>query len=105
MNNFLLKFKSISKSINNFFKINPHKHWMFLLYIFFVLIGVLILSSLFLLYQIKNDRIFQVKLDQIGNKTLLKEDILKTVRDDSTYKSKTAETIINTPFPYKDPSF
>jgi hypothetical protein len=103
MDIYLLKIKNISKSFINFFKINPHKHWQFLLYIFFILVSLLIIFSLYLLREINHERVFQVNTDQTTKKNLLKEDILKKVLNVSEIKEKRKFEIINSSS-YKDPS-
>lgn len=104
MNKFLEKTKQISIVIKGFYKINPHKHWVFLLYIFFTLIFFLILFSLYLLYQIKNDQIFQVKIKNISTQSLLKEDLLKSTLDTFNKKEKIGDELQNNKDTYPDPS-
>ena len=105
MNDFLVKVKSLLNNFINFFKINPHKHWAFLLGIFFTLSSILILFSLYLLYQIKNDQIFQVKVVSEEKKSLLDESLLKKNTDINKLKEDKILELNNNPFPYKDPSF
>ncbi len=105
MNNFSLKIKNKLKLISDFLKINPHRHWIFLLYVFFVLNIILIIFSLYLLYEIKNEQIFQIKIDKQIKQTLLKDDLLKKVTDLYDAKAKIEQEIKNKPFLYSDPSF
>lgn len=105
MNNFFLKIKNTLKSLNGFTKINPHKHWVVLLSVFSVLVGLLILFSFYLLYQIKSDQIFKVKVEVEEKKSLLKEDLLKKTKDLYDKKAERESEIISNPSPYKDPSF
>ena len=86
MKNFLTNIKN---NINNFLKINPHKHWNFLIYTFFSLVLALMLFSFYLLYEIRNDKIFQVTLTEDENQNLLKESLLETTLN--TYKNKAAK--------------
>ena len=104
MNNFLIQINNKTKEIKNFFDINPHRHWDFLLKLFLFLILVLIVFSLYLLYQIKNEQIFQITLGVPENHTMLKEDLLKNTLD--VYDQKAAKvTEIEKNFnSYNDPS-
>lgn len=102
MNNFLIK--KLTNAISNFFKINPHRHWMVLLYMFLVSILILILISLYLLYEIKNEQIFQVTIEQNNNQTLLKEDLLKKTTETYDIKSKRLIEMKNNFSSYNDPS-
>lgn len=106
MKNPLLKIKGIFKK-NNLevaSSINPHKHWVILLWFFFGVVIVLIMFSLFLLYQIKNDQIFQVAPTVLENNQKIKEDLLKNVTDSFNQKAeKESELKTNAPV-YKDPS-
>lgn len=104
MNNFLIKIKKLPQIIINFFKINPHKHWMVLLYIFLISILILISISLYLLYEIKNEQIFQVTVEQNNNQTLLKEDLLKKTTDTYNTKAKRLIEMKNNFSSYNDPS-
>lgn len=104
MDTFLIKIKSVLKKINNFFKINPHKHWNALLYLFFITTSLLILFSLYLLYKIKNEEIFQITAEQQGAPTLLKGDLLKNITNLSDKKIKRTLEINNNAPVYNDPS-
>ncbi len=85
-------------------KINPHKHWMILVYTFLSLSLLLILFSFYLLYEIKNEQIFQVKIEHNSNDSLIKEDLLKKTINQFNNKATEEDTIQNGPFIYKDPS-
>ncbi len=104
MNSFLIKIKNIWKGFCNFFQINPHKHWAFLLYMFSVLIILLILFSFYLLYQIKNEQIFQVKIVAEQKKTILREDLLNKIINLFDNKAQKELDIESNPPVYKDPS-
>jgi|GEM_PF-4801219 len=97
------KFKGLICCIKNIFKINPYKNWKFLLSIFFILIFILILFSLFLIYKIKKGQIFQVTIEQIDKKSLLDENLLKKTTE---YQNRKIEKLnsINSSLIYKDPS-
>ena len=104
MNTSTAKIKNILKSINNFFEINPHKHWVFLLYVFFISISISILFSLYFIYEIKNEKIFQAKAEQKVKQSLLKEDLLKKITDLFNKKDLKRQEINNNLLPYRDPS-
>ena len=104
MDNFLAKIKDKFRTFKQFFNINPHKHWNFLIYMFLSLILVLILFSLYFLYEIKNGQIFQVTQGQQENHILLKDALLKSTIN--SFDSK-AEKVLDTKTnfnPYSDPS-
>lgn len=104
MSTFLLKIKNLIKHLSNFFKINPHKHWIMLLYIFFTLTVMLILFSCYILFEIKNEQMFQVKEEQKEKPNLLKEELLKNTLERFDQKTKVETDITSNPLPYKDPS-
>ncbi len=104
MKSFFLKIKKILRNINNFFNINPHKHWAFLLYFFSILSLLLIIFSLFILYEIKNEQIFQVKIETKSNGNVLKETSLKRIISNFEEKAIKEQRIIENPPVYKDPS-
>lgn len=106
--------KNINIDIKNIFKkkkkaqesnaLNPHKHWSVLLKIFFGVVSLLVFFSLFLLYQIKNDNIFQATPTIQDNNIMVKEDILKKVEDFFSEKSQKEKEIKENPPVYRDPS-
>ncbi|MEI7689030.1 MAG: hypothetical protein WCI91_02475 [Candidatus Nomurabacteria bacterium] len=104
MNNFLLKINKCVRSVKNFFKINPHKHWISMLYLFFILVFFLILFSIYLLYKIKEDQVFQVDLKQRNQPSLLKEDLLKKITDLQDKKAQKILEVSNNPSVFNDPS-
>lgn len=78
--------------------INPHRHWLMLIRIFFGIAVLLIIFSFYLLYKIKNEQMFQVTQAQIENKSLIKEDLLNKVTklfDDKAIKMRELETSPN----------
>lgn len=101
---FLTKFKEQSSMIHVSSKINPHKHWMVLIKVFFVIVFLLIVFSLYLLYQIKNEQIFQAKPVSGGQSSLLKENLLKSVTDSFNQKAKKEAELKGNIQPYSDPS-
>lgn len=102
MNTFLkiTKIKNLLKIIHDFFKINPHKHWNAFLYFFFSLTLFSILFSIYLLYQIKNENIFQVKKEEQNIPVLLNESLLKSTKILYDKKAKRALEIKNNPSSY-----
>lgn len=105
--------KNLSKKIKELFikskkeysgQINPHKHWMFLLVSFFLTGGVLIVFSLYILYKIKNEQIFQSSSSVENKPSQLKEDLIKQVTDTFEKKAQKTEEIKKTPPVFKDPS-
>ncbi len=92
------------KKIYGFFNMNPHRHWAFLLYFFSSITILLIIFSLYLLYEIKNEQIFQVKINTESKGTVLKEASLKRIISDFDGKSLKEQKIIENPPIYKDPS-
>lgn len=104
MDTFLIKIKNISKKFNNFLEINPHRHWNALLYLFFITTLLLILFSLYLLYKIKNEEIFQITAEQQNMPTLLKVDLLKNINNLSDKKIKRTLELNNNAHVYNDPS-
>lgn len=104
MNNFTEKIKKVLQILKNFFNINPHKHWNFLLYVFLSLVSILILFSFYLLFKIKNEQIFQVTAIQQENPILLKESALKATTELYNNKTKNVNEINNKPSVYGDPS-
>lgn len=105
MNDILIKINNQIKIIKDFFRINPHKHWNFLLYVFLILVLVLILFSFYLLYKIKQEDIFQVTVGQKKNTILLNEKLLKNINE--IYNQKASKILdIKRDMPtYSDPSF
>ncbi len=104
MNSFILKIKSFWKKIYSFFDINPHKHWAFLLYLFSVVVILLIVFSLYLLYEIKNEQIFQVKINTETKGIILKEKELRGIIESFDEKAIKEQKIIDSAPAYKDPS-
>lgn len=100
----LSKLNKIKKHLSDFFKVNPNKHWVFLLYTFFCMIFILILFSFYLLYEIKNDQIFQVKIEVKEKKNLLNENSLNRIINQFDQKNQKTLELNNGEFIYKDPS-
>lgn len=104
MKEFLIKIKNKLKSLIPFRKVNPHVYWNILLYIFFIIIIALILFSLYLLYEIKNQQIFQITSSSSQSSSLINEKLLNKVTESfniNLIKEKEIKNDINL---YKDPS-
>lgn len=105
MNNFFSKTKSRVIKFISFDEINPHEHWKYLINVFFILIFILILWSFYLMYQIKNQQIFQVisigeeKVVMVNEKLL--EEVKQSFVDKLLIQKETKEGIKS----YPDPSF
>jgi len=104
MNSFLQKINSKLKILKNFFNINPHKHWNFLVYTFLTLVFVFVLFSFYLLSEIRNEKIFQVTTTQKDNPILIKETLLKNIINLYDKKAKKVLDANTTLVPYNDPS-
>ncbi len=106
MKNFIQKIKEIFKkpSIQVSGAINPHKHWIILLWSFFIITILLIVFSLYMLYQIKNEQVFQVAPIVKVNSSLLKEQLLRDVIASFEAKAKKESSLKINPPIYKDPS-
>lgn len=84
--------------------LNPHKHWRVMLWLFSLITVLLILFSLYLLYQIKNEQIFQVAPTSNEGTTILKENLIKNVTETFDKKSKRESEIRSGTSNYTDPS-
>lgn len=99
------KIKEKFKKSPKFEKMNPHRHWVGLLNLFFIVITILILFSFFLLYKIKTQQIFQVKTNIEPSPSIINEKLLNRVNEFFNDKS-TRRTQIETGVKiYQDPSF
>lgn len=103
MKEFSLKIKNKIKSFIPFKKISPHLHWKNLLYFFFVIIIILIIFSFYLLYQIKNQQIFQVTPPSTGLSSLMNEKLLEKVNESFDIKLIKTKEIQDGLTSYKDP--
>jgi len=101
---FLTKLKSQSNIIHVSTKIDPHKHWIVLLRVFSIIVLILIVFSLYLLYQIKNEQIFQFKPISEGQSNLLNENLLKNVTDSFNQKAKKEAELKGKVQSFTDPS-
>lgn len=90
--------------ITNPSTLNPHKHWVLLVRGLLIVVCILIIFSLYLLYEIKNEKIFQATPTETTKPITLKDDLLKKVTDSFYKKSQKSESINNTSPSYQDPS-
>lgn len=106
MNNTLEKIKNklISKGIHKADTVNPHSNWKFILRIFFIIVSCLILFTFYILYQIKNEQIFQVTPKSITPPSPIKENLLKRITDSFDKKAEKITQLKTTPVVYPDPS-
>lgn len=104
MQTYILKFKKFIKFFLKRKKINPHDHWKILLRIFLVLVGVLILFSLYLLFQIKNEQIFQIEVKHDDGTVLINQTLLKKVTESFDQKKALEKDIEEGKRVYEDPS-
>lgn len=104
MNNFLLKLKIPNKNDSKYRTINPHKHWVYILYIFFVLLLCIIVFSLYLLFEIKNEQIFKDENHTKVEKSFIKEKTLKKVNESFDQKSQRTLNLNIEPIKIEDPS-
>ncbi len=92
------------KKFFSFKKTNPHNHWGKLLYFFMFMIIFLILFSFYLLYQVKNQQIFQTDKKTDDQSVLMNENLLKEVNEYFDLKAQKTKEIKDGLKSYKDPS-
>lgn len=83
---------------------NPHKHWIIMLLTFLIIGGLLIVFSLYILYKIKNEQIFQSVTNTNTNSSNIKENLIKQVSETFEKKAQKTEDIKKNPPIFKDPS-
>ena len=104
MKDISLKIKKFFQKIKKLFNKNSHEYWNIIIRVSFIIIIILICFSLFLLYQIKTEKIInrlEVEKEPIK---IIKEDTLNKVNSYFEEKEKKSENVKNEPFPFKDPS-
>jgi hypothetical protein len=87
-----------------FKKMDPHNNWRNLLHFVFIIIILLIIFSFYLLYKIKNQKIFQVVPKSAQTEVLINEKLLEKVIgsfEEREFKEKEIKEGVNL---YKDPS-
>ncbi|HEY5588927.1 MAG TPA: hypothetical protein VIK86_08235 [Candidatus Paceibacterota bacterium] len=97
----LLKIKN---KIISFKKINPHNHWNILLYIFFAIIIVLVIFSLYLLIDLRNQQSLQMTPGFVETPSLMNEKLLNKVTESFSIKALKEKAIKDGVTSYKDPS-
>ncbi len=104
MNDFFTKIKNKATKFISFDELNLHEHWRYLINIFFALVFLLILLSFYLMYQIKNQQIYQVVPIEDEEVVTVNEKLLEEVRqsfaDKLLIQKETKEGIKS----YQDPS-
>lgn len=102
---------NLNFSKNNIFQknkfkknINPHRHWMKLLNLFFIFFIILIFFSFFLLFKIKTQSIFQVETKNSDDLVIINERLLDMVNNIFDTKLVNEKNIKNGVLNYTDPS-
>jgi hypothetical protein len=79
MNNYLTNIKKRIKNLYSLRKIRPHEHWNILLHISLIFVTVLVLFGFYLLWQIKNQQVFQVEINTNKSPDLINEKLLDEI--------------------------
>ena len=98
------KIKNKIRSSLSFKKMNPHLHWKRLMYFFIVLVVLLVVFSIYLLFKIKNDQIFQIDSNSNMEPKLVDEKLLQKVTESFESKLIKEKEIKSGTKTYKDPS-
>ena len=104
MKELLTKFKDKFKKILSFKRMNPHVYWRNILYVFFLVIILLISFSVYLLFEIKNQQIFQITPKPGEQSSLINEKLLDKVTESFNSKQAKEKEIESGLTKYKDPS-
>jgi hypothetical protein len=104
MNELLIKIKDKLKSFVSFQNVNPHIYWNNLLRIFFASTLVLIVFSFYLLYEIKNQQIFQIVPKTTATPALINEKLFKKVNESFDFKLNNENKVKENTILYKDPN-
>ena len=104
MDNTIVKIKEKLNYLKSSKSRNPHEHWSFLLGISLVLAFILILVSIYFLYEIKNEQIFKSSVNIPTKHSAIREDLLKNIKDSSDFKVKNQIDLDNNKTFYPDPS-
>lgn len=101
---------SLEKIINritnliSFKKINPHNHWNNLLYIFFTITITLIIFSLYLLSEIRNQKTLELTPEFKAKSSLINEKLFGKITESFNKKVLKQKEVIDGGRVYKDPS-
>jgi hypothetical protein len=104
MKSFLNKTKNKIKIYFSFKKINPHKHWQNLLFVFLFIVFILGLFSFYLLYKVKKQEIFNFDPKSSSQVILIDEKLLKKVQESFEEKRTKEKEIKSGAILYNDPS-
>jgi hypothetical protein len=104
MHNFLEKFKHSNIPIHATKEVNPHRHWVILLKVFFVGLSVLVFGSIYLLYQIENEQFVPSVSVSKQQETVLKESLISSVSVIMKNKMEFTMELDAHPLAYPDPS-
>jgi hypothetical protein len=85
-------------------KTNPHIYWKNILYVFSFIVIILIIFSLYLMFRIKEQQIFQITPSVKDQPSLINEKLLKRVNEFFDYKQLKQKETLENPIIYKDPS-
>jgi hypothetical protein len=83
---------------------NPHIYWRNLLYVFFVIIIILISFSVYILFEIKNQQIFQITQKSTEAPSLMNEKLFDKVTKSFDSKAAIEKGVVDGITIYKDPS-
>lgn len=104
MNETLTKIKNSVKDVIPFRKVNPHKYWNNLLYVFFGIIILLVIFSFYLLYKINNQQMIQIAPSNNKTPNLINEGVLNKIDEVFNSKEIKVNEVKNGLIKYKDPS-
>jgi len=104
MKELLSKIEHKLKKLLSFRRMNPHVYWRNILYMFFVTMVVLILFSLYFLFNIKNQEIFQITPKSTKSPSLMNEKLLNKITESFDIKLIKEKEIKDGLILYKDPS-
>jgi hypothetical protein len=100
----LSKNKIKSKYLEGQDFIDPHKHWKILLKVFLTISLLLIIFSIYILFEIKNDQMFTLKPGDRTSSQLIRQDLLDEVSKSFTEKEKKTNEIKAGNTVFVDPS-
>lgn len=104
MNNTILQFQNKQKVNHKIKRVNPHLSWIILLRFVFAIIIILMGGSLYLMYQIKNDQIFNKNYEPEIPTSVLDKNLLDKVNKIFSNRDANKDVIESNDLLYKDPS-